>query len=97
MKQYVSLPYAQQPATSPNFMLNKFHDFSSYLFKIRFNIILPSTARSSNCSFSFRFASQNLNFTHYHIIRNYIHCTTEGIGNKTTSIYCLNNLHNVNL
>jgi hypothetical protein len=72
MKPEVSLPYPQQPATSLQSKLNTLHDLSSYLFNIHFNIILPSTTRSSNCSFSFRFDNQNLNFTHDPTIRNYI-------------------------
>ena len=71
MKPYVSLPYPQQLTTCFLSKLNSLHDLSSYLFKIHFNIILPSTARSSDFSLSFRFASQNLNFTHNPIIRNF--------------------------
>ena len=92
---YGSLPHPQQPATCLRSKLNQLHDLSFYLFKIHFNIILPSTARSSKCSLSFRFASQKLNFTHNPIICNYIHWTTEGMGNKTVITNYFNKLHRV--
>jgi len=95
MKPEGYLPYPQQHITCFHFKQNLLQELSSCLFKIHFNIILPSAARSSNCSLSFRFVSQNLNFTHKPIIRYYIYWTTEDIGNKTIVTYYFNNLHNV--
>jgi len=43
------------------------HALPSYLFKIHFNNILPSTSRSSNCQISFRFFTKTLNVVFYSV------------------------------
>jgi len=95
IKPYSSLSYPQQPVTYLRSKLNPLHGLSYSLFKIHFNIILPSTDRSSNCSLSFMFANQILNFSNNPIIRNYTHWTAEAIGNKAIFTYYFNTLRHV--
>jgi len=45
--------------------MNSVHDFPSYIFKINFNTILPSTPRPSKRSLSIRFPYQNSVFPLY--------------------------------
>jgi hypothetical protein len=55
------LKYSQKLATGPVLsQMNPVHIFSPYFPKIRFNIILQSTRRSSKWPLPFRFTHQNL-------------------------------------
>jgi hypothetical protein len=54
------LPHSQEPATFPILsQLDPVHTATSYLLKIRFNIIFPSTPGSPKRSLSLRFPHQN--------------------------------------
>lgn len=55
-----SLPRPQNLPMVPILMQkNPVPTLSPYIFKIHFNIILPSTSRSSICSLSYRFSDHN--------------------------------------
>jgi hypothetical protein len=43
--------------------MNPIHALSNYLFKIHLSILVPSKPRSSNCSPSYKFSSQNSVYT----------------------------------
>lgn len=47
--------------------INSLHTLQTYIFKIHFNIFLPSKPRSSKCSLPFRFSGQNSVWISHHL------------------------------
>jgi len=56
MQTEFSLPCSQQPETYPHSEADPIHALSSYLFKIHFNITLPSTPSLPSYLFPSRFS-----------------------------------------
>jgi len=59
--QEISRPCTESETIQEPFLsqMNSVHTLASYSSKIHFNITLPSTPRSSNCSLPFRFSDLN--------------------------------------